>query len=856
MQRGEIMAKKSNREIFLNDYQAPAYLIDSVELDFELNPKKTKVYSRIKFRKNPNPNSSKKFFLNGEKLNLINAKIDGKVVQPELVENGLECDVPSEPFIWESLVEIDPSSNTSLEGLYISNDMYCTQCEAEGFRKICYYPDRPDVLAPFVVSIRGSSPVLLSNGNPISIKEGYAKWSDPWPKPAYLFALVAGDLLKVSDKFRTKTGDNIDLNIYVRKGDEDKCDFAITSLKQAMQWDEERYGRVYDLEVFNIVAVDDFNMGAMENKGLNIFNSKCVLTHPRKSTDKDFEYVEGIIAHEYFHNWTGNRITCRDWFQLCLKEGLTVFRDAQFTADLRDPSVKRIKDAKVIKGPQFREDASPLAHPVRPESFVEINNFYTLTVYEKGAELIGMLKLLVGDREYYSALELYFKRHDGQAATIEDWIKVFEDVTNRDLTQFKLWYSQAGTPKVKFNERYSGETLKLDFEQVHDCGQKEKSKPMLIPISIGLLDENGTDLIKTTVFELNKPKDTIVFKGIYKKPTVSLLRNFSAPVIIERVLTDKDSLNLLEKDSDPYNRWDAAQQLMLTSIEKIAIKGREPSNDLINAFCNIMQDEKLMPAVRAQMLSQPSISELVTHFFEKNLKIDPLQIYKAKKLFAKKLAETSNSFLKQLFHSLAQNFEYEPSANQSGERSLKNFLLGLLTKLDNGESARKQCFEADNMTDEVEALSILIQNDMAVKEIENFYHKWSDDRLVIDKWFMLQTSLSPPSKSLQIAKSLTNHSDFNEKNPNRFRATIGGFSQNLAAFHTQDGAGYKFVGGWIKKIDCLNPQLAAKTCTAFQNMKQFDDLRQEKMSFELTNLIEVNTLSKDTTEMISRMLSK
>ena len=342
------MAKKSNREIFLNDYQAPAYLIDSVELDFQLNPKKTKVYSKIKFRKNPNPNSADKFFLNGEKLNLINAKIDGKVVQPKLVENGLECDVPDEPFIWESLVEIDPSSNTSLEGLYISNGMYCTQCEAEGFRKICYYPDRPDVLAPFVVTIRGSSPVLLSNGNPISINEGYAKWSDPWPKPAYLFALVAGDLLKVSDKFKTKTGDNIDLNIYVRKGDEDKCDFAISSLKQAMQWDEERYGRVYDLEVFNIVAVDDFNMGAMENKGLNIFNSKCVLTHPRKSTDTDFEYVEGIIAHEYFHNWTGNRITCRDWFQLCLKEGLTVFRDAQFTADLRDPSVKRIQDAKVI----------------------------------------------------------------------------------------------------------------------------------------------------------------------------------------------------------------------------------------------------------------------------------------------------------------------------------------------------------------------------------------------------------------------------------------------------------------------------------------------------------------------------
>ena len=850
------MAKKSNTEIFLKDYQAPAYLIDAVELDFELHPKKTKVYSKIKFRKNPNLNSSEKFFLNGEKLNLLDAKIDGKTVHPKIREDGLECDVPNNPFLWESLVEIDPSSNTSLEGLYMSNGMYCTQCEAEGFRKICYYPDRPDVLAPFVVSIRGPSPVLLSNGNLISATEGYSKWSDPWPKPAYLFALVAGDLLKVSDKFKTQTGSDIELNIFVRKGDEDKCDFAISSLKKAMQWDEERYGREYDLEVFNIVAVDDFNMGAMENKGLNIFNSKCVLTHPRKSTDNDFEYVEGIIAHEYFHNWTGNRITCRDWFQLCLKEGLTVFRDAQFTADLRNPSVKRIQDARVIKGPQFREDAGPLSHPVRPHSFVEINNFYTLTVYEKGAELIGMLKLLVGEKDYYSALELYFDRHDGQAATIEDWIKVFEDVTNRNLNQFKLWYSQSGTPKVKVNERYGKNALSLDFEQVSSSEREEILEPMVIPISIGLLDEYGKDLIETKVFELNKSKDTITFEGINKKPTVSLLRNFSAPIIIERAITEKDRLTLLKKDSDAYNRWDAAQHLMFTSFEKLAIEKQEPNDDIISAFCDIMQDQKLMPAFRAQLLSQPSVSEIITYFFDKDLSTDPEKIYGAKKIFTQKLAERSNPFLEQLFHSLAQNFEYEPSATQVGERSFKNILLGILTKLDNGETAQKQFFCADNMTDEVAALSVLIQNDIATTEIEKFYDKWSDDRLVIDKWFMLQSSLSQPSKALETTRMLTKHSDFNEKNPNRFRATIGGFTQNLAAFHMKGGEGYKFVADWIRKIDSLNPQLAARTCTAFQNWKQFDSLRQDEISAELTKLLKVNTLSNDTNEMISRMLNK
>jgi len=450
------MTHAAPQTIYLADYTPPAYLIDTVHLTFQLAPNATRVVSRIAFRPNPDA-KSRDFFLHGEELRLISAHIDGAAISPDVTERGLTCDVPNRPFVFEAEVEIAPAANTALEGLYMSNGMYCTQCEAEGFRKITYYPDRPDVMAVFTVKIESDLPVLLSNGNPVAAGE----WHDPWPKPAYLFALVAGDLIAHPDTFTTMSGKDVELNIYVRRGDEDKCAFGMEALKKSMQWDEEVYGREYDLDIFNIVAVDDFNMGAMENKGLNIFNSSCVLASAETASDANFERIEAIIAHEYFHNWTGNRITCRDWFQLCLKEGLTVFRDAQFTGDMRGHAVKRIDDALTMRANQYPEDRGPLAHPVRPASFVEINNFYTATVYEKGAEVIGMLKRLVGDDAYYAACNLYFDRHDGEAATIEDWIAVFEDTTGRDLTQFARWYAQAGTPHLHVSDAHEDDTYTL-----------------------------------------------------------------------------------------------------------------------------------------------------------------------------------------------------------------------------------------------------------------------------------------------------------------------------------------------------------------------------------------------------------
>uniref|UniRef100_UPI0002557D18 aminopeptidase N n=1 Tax=Oceanicola sp. S124 TaxID=1042378 RepID=UPI0002557D18 len=537
--------------IYLADYTPFGWSVEDVHLTFRLAPEGTRVISRIRFA--PNPDASQgSFFLHGEDLTLISAKIDGQAVSPEISEEGLTCAVPDAPFTWEAEVEIAPAKNFALEGLYMSNGMYCTQCEAEGFRKITYYPDRPDVMSVFTVRIEGDEPVKLSNGNPVASGEGFAEWHDPWPKPAYLFALVAGDLIAHPDRFTTRSGKEVELNIYVRPGDEDKCAFGMEALKKSMKWDEDVYGREYDLDIFNIVAVDDFNMGAMENKGLNIFNSSCVLASPETSTDANFERIEAIIAHEYFHNWTGNRITCRDWFQLCLKEGLTVFRDASFTADMRSEPVKRISDVIDLRARQFREDNGPLAHPVRPESFQEINNFYTATVYEKGAEVIGMLKRLVGDAAYAKALDLYFDRHDGQACTIEDWLQVFEDATGRDLTQFKRWYSQAGTPRLHVREEWADGTFTLHFSQQTPPtpGQPDKL-PQVLPIAVGLIGPNGDEVQGTTLLEMTETEQSFSFSGLGARPVPSILRGFSAPVILQHETDTETRAFLLAHDTDP-----------------------------------------------------------------------------------------------------------------------------------------------------------------------------------------------------------------------------------------------------------------------------------------------------------------
>jgi len=553
--------------IHLSDYKPFTHNIESVHLTFRLSASATRAISRIEFTPN-DASAGGDFVLHGEKLKLITAEINGvslNDIEHVLTENTLTIPkqaVPDGKLIWQSEIEINPAENTALEGLYMSGGMYCTQCEAEGFRKITYYPDRPDVMAVFTVRIEGDAPVLLSNGNPVDTGDGWAEWHDPWPKPAYLFALVAGDLVAHSGRFTTASDNLTDLNIYVRPGDEAKCDYALDALIRSMKWDEDVYGREYDLDVFNIVAVDDFNMGAMENKGLNVFNSKYVLASPETATDIDYDRIEGIIAHEYFHNWTGNRITCRDWFQLCLKEGLTVFRDQQFSGDMRSHAVKRIEDVLQLRARQFREDNGPLSHPVRPESFVEINNFYTATVYEKGAEVIGMLKTLVGDEGYADALDNYFDRHDGDAATIEDWLKVFEDTTGRDLGQFKRWYSQAGTPRLNVTDDYNDGTYTLHIEQETPATPGQDTKlPLVIPVAVGLLNPNGDEVVSTTVLELTERQQSFSFGGLASRPIPSILRGFSAPVIVNRDSSDEERTLLLAHDTDPFNKWEAGRTL-------------------------------------------------------------------------------------------------------------------------------------------------------------------------------------------------------------------------------------------------------------------------------------------------------
>ena len=848
------MKDAAPQTIYLADYMPFGWTVEDVHLTFSLSPNATRVKSRIRFAPNSAGDQSA-FFLHGEQLVLVSATIDGHTVQPEISDKGLTCAVPSGAFTWEAEVEIDPAANTSLEGLYMSNGMYCTQCEAEGFRKITYYPDRPDVMAPFTVRIESDLPVLLSNGNPLSSGAGFAEWQDPWPKPAYLFALVAGELIAHPDRFTTKSGKEVALNIYVRPGDEDKCDFGMGALKRSMKWDEDVYGREYDLDIFNIVAVDDFNMGAMENKGLNIFNSSCVLASPETSTDSNFERIEAIIAHEYFHNWTGNRITCRDWFQLCLKEGLTVFRDQQFTADMRSEPVKRITDVLALRGRQFREDNGPLAHPVRPESFVEINNFYTATVYEKGAEVINMLKHLVGDEAYYRALDMYFDRHDGDAATIEDWIKVFEETTGRDLTQFKRWYSQAGTPRLSVSEDYSDGTLTLTFRQhtPPTPGQEQKD-PRVIPIAVGLLGQNGDEVLPTQILEMDQEEQSFTFEGLSSKPVASILRQFSAPVILERQMDNPTRAFLLTHDTDAFNKWEAGRDLAKDSLLRMIRSNEAPDGAYLDAIAHMLRDDSLDPAFRALALGLPSQDDLAQSLYDSGSSPDPMAIWTAHETMKQAMAEHLQDTLPRIYDEMQTEGAYEPDAEQSGKRALGNAALALLTRLDSGVQARKQYAEADNMTQQLGALSCLLNAEDADAELAAFYNQWQHERLVIDKWFALQTSLANPASAAQVTQSLTAHADFNHLNPNRFRAVFGGFAMNTAGFHHATGDGYALLADWLIKLDPANPQTTARMCSAFETWRRFDENRQTLIREQLERIKATPDLSRDTTEMISRIL--
>ena len=847
------MTAENSQTIYLKDYQAPAYLVDHVALEFDLHPTATRVRSTVKFRPNPNSSSSE-FFLHGENLTFLSAYINGAAVTPVITEAGLSCTVPDGPFIWQSEVEINPSANTELSGLYMSNGMFCTQCEAEGFRRITYYPDRPDVMAPFDVTIHSDLPYALSNGEPMRDEGQTRRWQDPWPKPAYLFALVAGEFQVVSDHFTTASGKPVDLNIYVRDGDQDKCAFALEALKASMAWDERVYGREYDLSVFNIVAVDDFNMGAMENKGLNIFNSACVLASPTTSTDKDFERVEAIIAHEYFHNWTGNRITCRDWFQLCLKEGLTVFRDAQFTSDLRSAAVKRIEDVIRLRAIQFSEDAGPLAHPVRPDSFIEINNFYTATVYEKGAELIGMLKTLVGDQAYYKALALYFQRHDGDAATIEDWLQVFEDSTGRDLSQFKNWYTQAGTPEVSVTETYAEGEFQLTFSQKTPAtpGQIEKD-PKVIPIALGLLSPCGQELLPTQILELNQPQQSFTFASS-ERPIASILREFSAPILLKHTQNDATKAFLLAHDPDPFNKWQAARTLAVESLKELAQHNQAPALAFLDALQAVASDDAIDPAFRALVLGLPSQDEIARSLYADSLTPDPQRIFDALETLHQTLAQHLQDIWPQLHAAHQIQEPYAPNAQQSNARALANRALVYLTRIDAGEAAKKQFDTANNMTQQQAALSALLSVEKGAEQAQAFYRQWKEDRLVIDKWFALQVAFAPPKKAAIVAKSLTQHEDFNWKNPNRFRAVFGSLAGNMAGFHHLSGQGYELMVQWLSRLDQINPQTAARMCGAFKTWRQFDKGRQALLKPLLQNMLEMDGLSRDSREMLSRIV--
>ncbi|SFK73094.1 aminopeptidase N [Loktanella salsilacus] len=841
--------------IFLSNYMAPGWHVESVNLTFKLAPEATRVISRIAFTPNPDA-PAQPFMLHGEELTLISAAIDGVAVSPDLTAAGLTCDVPDGAFIWEAEVEIAPVKNTALEGLYMSNGMYCTQCEAEGFRKITYYPDRPDVMGVFTVRIESDLPVLLSNGNATASGAGWAEWHDPWPKPAYLFALVAGDLVAHNDSFTTMEGRDVELNIWVRAADLDKCAFGMGALKRSMVWDEQVYGRAYDLDIFNIVAVDDFNMGAMENKGLNIFNSSAVLAKQSTSTDADFQRVEAIIAHEYFHNWTGNRITCRDWFQLCLKEGLTVFRDQSFTGDLHGHAVKRIEDALVMRNRQFQEDAGPLAHPVRPESFVEINNFYTVTVYEKGAELVGMLKRLVGDDGYRAALDLYFTRHDGQAATIEDWLAAFTDATDRDLTQFKRWYAQAGTPRLTVTDDFKNGTYSLHIaQQTPDTPGQTDKLPLHIPVAVGLLDDTGAEVVATTLLELTEAQQTFTFDGLASKPVPSILRDFSAPVIIERDVTQAEQAFLLTHDTDPFNRWDAGRSLARAVLLDMIANGGDLDAGYINGLRAALTDSTLDPAMRALLLAMPSEADMAIALAGQGQTPDPDAIHQTRRKAQRQLAEALATDIPAVLSSVRIDAPFAPDADQGGRRALSNSLLSLLTWADKGTAAQAQFDTADNMTQQLSALSILLAHGAGDAAAQAFYDQWHHDRLVLNKWFGVQISAAQPQDAVAVATRLTQHPDFEWKNPNRFRSVIGALTGNQAGFHRADGAGYDFVADWLIKLDPVNPQTTARMVAGFDSMRRWDDARREKMRSALTRIKDTPGLSRDTSEMVTRLLS-
>ncbi len=876
------MRTEEPRTIRLKDYRAPDFRISKIDLDFVLDPEATRVAATMKVRRTGNKSAS--LTLSGEQLKLLALRIDGK----DLPENSYRTDaetlivdsVPDE-FVLDIFTEIAPASNTSLEGLYLSKGIFCTQCEAEGFRRMTYYLDRPDNLAVFTTRIEAGKtkyPVLLSNGNLVrsgELPEGrhFALWSDPFPKPCYLFALVAGDLGYIEDEFATMSGRKVALRIYVEHGNEPKALYAMDSLKRAMRWDEEKYGREYDLDIFMIVAVSAFNFGAMENKGLNIFNDKVLLASPETATDEDYARIEGVVAHEYFHNWTGDRITCRDWFQLSLKEGLTVFRDASFSADMRSAGVKRIEDVKFLRMRQFQEDAGPLAHPVQPQSYITIDNFYTATVYEKGAEVIGMLKTLVGNDGYRKATDLYFARHDGQAVTIEEWVKCFEDACGRDLGQFRLWYRQAGTPTVEAIGAYDAGTRKyaLTLKQtVPPTPDQQEKRPMQIPVRLGLVGRSGGALPLTLegenaigpeerVLELTGAEQRFVFVDVEEEPLLSIGRRFSAPVHFNAPMAAADRAALMSRDGDPFNRWEAGQALatdVLLEMADTAKSGIAPRPDpiYVDAIADVLAHAAEDHAFAAEMLVPPSEGELAL----KMSPADPVAIHDARTALIRGIAEKHREPFEVLYRNLDSGDPFTPDAASAGRRRLRNVCLRYVSAEDTDASARiaeAHYRSATNMTDMIAGLAALSRMDWPEREtaFTDFHDRFAGDPLVLDKWMGLQAGSPLPGTVAQV-RALMKHPAFDMKNPNRVRALVGAFSANHLRFHEADGTGYALVGETLRDLDPINPQVAARMAAALENWRRYDDARQAQMRAELEWILKRPGLSTNLFEVATKML--
>lgn len=845
-----------NQIVRLKDYQPVPFEIKDVYLKFKLDPKKTIVNSKM----NILPTGNSDLFLNGSQLKLKSIKIN-RIDATSLVthnDNGIKfnkANLPKKQFLLEIITEINPEANTALEGLFMSNGIYCTQCEAEGFRKITYFMDRPDVLTKYKVRIESKLPVLLSNGEKTMQGKNWVEWVDPWPKPSYLFALIAGNLESYDDVFITRSKKKVMLKIWVRKNDIQKCAFAMDALKRSMAWDEINYDREYDLNIFQIVAVDDFTAGAMENKGLNIFNSKYILASPETATDDDYKYIEGIIAHEYFHNWTGNRITCRDWFQLSLKEGLTVFRDQQFSSDQRGYSLKRISDVIDLRNRQFKEDNGPLSHPVQPIEYKEINNFYTATIYEKGAELINMLHRLVGSSAYKETLNLYFERYDGKACTIEDWLKIFQEYNKIDLNQFKLWYEQNGTPVITVEEHFESGTYKLRL--IQETNKKNSfNKPMLIPILIGLIDIDGKEILKDHLITLTKKEQEFTFNNIQKKPTLSILRDFSAPVIISRKTTNEENAFLLRHDTNDFTRWESGQKLALNSIINTIINHGPINEFYAESIKRVANNNNLMPGFRALLLKLPTHETITDQLKKLNQKVDPNQIHKALTLTQSSQALILKEDLPIILDKLSNRYNKNNDLNNSGCRDLQSILLKLNTFNDGGELAFQKYFNADNMTNLQAALIALMDTKHREEIINNFYKNWKDNKLVIDKWFAIQAIHTGPETALKNVVNLSKHTDFDYKNPNRFRALIGSFCiSNHPGFHDISGKGYRFAADWIIAQDKINPQVAARLSTVFQSCSKHNIQRQRLMKQEIIKISLTNDLSVDTKEIIDRIIA-